>query len=142
MVAKYIVVLLVVAVVGGFLAFLLVDGRDAPKNEGDADVTIIIPKGASTPPNDWSGGIVFDSRYYDPPIVRVVIGVNNTVKWVNMDDVSHTSTSLNVPSGSTGFDSGLIAPGSSFITKLNVEGRYAYFCSVHPWAGGIINADK
>ncbi|MEM3097042.1 MAG: hypothetical protein QW756_05800 [Nitrososphaerota archaeon] len=139
MVSKTLVVILA-AVTVGLLAFFVTSTQNPPKTDLKADVTIQIPRGASTPPSEWSGGMVFDKSYFNPPLIRVVIGVNSTVGWVNSDEVSHTATSLNVPQGAASFDSGLMKPGSTFVTKLTVAGRYVYFCSVHPWAGGVIEA--
>jgi len=103
----------------------------------EANITIVIPRGASQPPEGWTGGLVFDSKYFEPPTLRIIIGVNNTVRWVNLDDLAHTVTSLETPR-SVSFDSGLISPGASFVVKFNVEGHYTYYCQVHPWAGGIV----
>ncbi|MCS7138217.1 MAG: hypothetical protein RMK31_06965 [Candidatus Caldarchaeum sp.] len=139
--ARKVLVALVAAVAVAVAAGLLLSNtRDS--EELTADVIIKIPKGAAVPPKAWSSGLVFDKAYFDPPNVKVVINVNNTVRWINYDEVAHTATSLETPKGSAGFDSGLIAPSSGFTTKLNVAGRYLYYCSVHPWAGGIITVEE
>jgi hypothetical protein len=140
MVSKAIPLAVVLAAAAGVTVFLIMGQWSGPASDQKADITIIIPKGASTPPSDWGGGMIFDRMYYDPPMIKVVIGVNSTIQWVNMDSVSHTVTSVKTPSGASSFDSGLIAPGSTFTTKLSKAGIYTYYCTVHPWAGGLIEA--
>lgn len=138
--ARRTLVLLIVAAMA-LVAVALFFMNPMQSEQSEAAVVIIIPKGAAVPPKGWSRGLVFEAAYFDPPQVRVVINVNNTIRWVNNDEVAHTSTSLEVPKGAAGFDSGLIAPSSGFTTKLNVPGRYVYYCTLHPWAGGVIIVD-
>ena len=70
---------------------------------------------------------------YSPQQVVVVIGVNNTVTWVNNDNAVHTATSM------TGvFDSGNIDPGQSFTYTFTTPGTYNYTCSYHAWMKGTV----
>src|SRR5487761_20437 len=73
------------------------------------------------------------STYYSPPTIVVVIGVNNTVTWVNNDIAPHTVTA---DSGS--FDSGNLNPGQSFTNVFTTSGTYTYHCNYHPWMHGTV----
>jgi len=65
---------------------------------------------------------------YSPDPVTVVIGVNNTVMWVNNDTAPHTVTAND---GS--FDSGNMAPTGTFTFTFTTPGTYHYHCIYHPW---------
>jgi plastocyanin len=68
---------------------------------------------------------------FEPSDVSVNVGTN--VVWVNRDAVSHTITS---DDGS--FDSGPIAPGSSFTHSFMTAGTFPYHCTVHPSMHGTV----
>jgi len=87
-------------------------------------VQVNIENGAGADPN---------SPGYSPATVTVIIGINNTVKWVNDDSISHTVTAVD---GS--FDSGNIDPGQSFIHAFNTPGTYTYVCIYHHWIQGTV----
>ena len=87
-------------------------------------VHVFIPSGAGT--NTSSLG-------YSPDAITVVIGVNNTVVWVNNDDMPHTVTSTNKL-----FDSGNLNPGDTFSYTFTSPGTYTYGCSYHPWMKGTV----
>ena len=70
---------------------------------------------------------------YSPDPMTVVIGVNNTVSWVNNDSSPHTITAND---GS--FGSGNIAPGSAFTFTFTKPGTYQYHCLYHPWMVGTV----
>jgi len=70
---------------------------------------------------------------YSPQQIVVVIGVNNTVTWINNDNVVHTATST-----SGVFDSGNIDPGQSFSYTFTTPGTYNYTCSYHSWMKGSV----
>jgi plastocyanin len=70
---------------------------------------------------------------FSPVVIRLVIGVNNTVVWKNEDTTWHTAHS-NIPE----FDSRMIQPGSSFMHTFNTPGSYPYHCDPHPWMTGLI----
>jgi len=85
-----------------------------------AQVMIILPNGVGTNP----------SLNFQPPVVTVVIGVNNTVEWVDQDPVPHTVTSLSgapIP-----FDSKTMTKGNTFPFTFTVPGTYRYDCQFHP----------
>ena len=70
---------------------------------------------------------------FDPIVIRLVIGVNNTVIWKNEDTSWHTAHS-NIPE----FDSRMIQPGATFTHTFNTPGSYPYHCDPHPWMTGLV----
>ena len=70
---------------------------------------------------------------YSPSPVTVVIGVNNTVTWVNNDSSPHTVTAND---GS--FGSGNVAPTGTYTFTFTKPGTYAYHCLYHPWMVGTV----
>ena len=72
------------------------------------------------------------SMSFEPAYVKVVIGVNNTVVWVNDDTALHTVTST-----ARLFDHQL-QPGQRASYTFTRPGRYEYFCTVHPWMQGVV----
>lgn len=70
--------------------------------------------------------------YYSPPTITVVIGVNNTVTWINNDNAPHTVTDTGV------FDSGNMNQGQSWTHTFTTSGTYTYHCTYHPWMTGTI----
>jgi copper-containing nitrite reductase len=89
-----------------------------------AAVHVSIPSGSGS---DTS------SAGYSPATITVVIGVNNTVTWMNDDSMPHTVTSVTKL-----FDSGNLNPGDMFSYTFTSPGTYLYFCSYHSWMKGTI----
>ena len=87
-------------------------------------VQVSIENGSGVDPN---------SPGYSPPKITIVIGINNTVKWVNYDSMPHTVTAVD---GS--FDSGNLDPGQSFVHTFNTPGTYVYVCIYHHWMEGTV----
>jgi plastocyanin len=79
---------------------------------------------------------------FTPSTVVLVIGVNNSVTWVNQDTTDHTATFTTVPSGVTAssVSASDIPPGTSFgPVTFTVAGTYDYHCQFHPgWMRGTI----
>ncbi|MDG6988354.1 MAG: cupredoxin domain-containing protein [Nitrososphaerota archaeon] len=101
-----------------------------------ANVSII--SGASTPPSGYSSGQT-TTYGYAPDKIVVVIGVNNTVYWVNNDAAPHTVTSVSTPPI---FNSGEGGPlsnqGGTYQYTFTTPGTYFYYCSYHPWMQGEV----
>ena len=74
-----------------------------------------------------------NSTGYRPSIITVVIGVNNTVRWVNNDTAPHTVTSTD-----HSFDSGNLNPGDTFTYTFTQPGTYTYVCTYHPGMKGTV----
>jgi hypothetical protein len=86
-------------------------------------VVVIIPPGAGSDPR----------LGFEPAVISIVIGVNNTVIWENEDSTWHTAHS-NVPE----FYSNYIEPGGNFTHSFQRPGIYPYHCDPHPWMTGKI----
>jgi plastocyanin len=69
---------------------------------------------------------------FNPATITVVIGVNNTVSWMNNDQVTHTLTA-----DAGAFDDRL-APGATFNFTFNTPGTYTYHCSIHTYMKGSV----
>lgn len=86
-------------------------------------VTVILPAGVGSS----------NTLNYDPPSITVVIGVNNTVTWVNNDQAIHTVTASD-----NSFNSGNILPGASFTYTFTTPGTFTYSCIYHSWMKGTV----
>lgn len=89
----------------------------------------IIP-GAST--NTSSPG-------FAPDKIVVVLGVNNTVTWINNDNVHQTVTSTSVLEP---FNSGDLAPNKTFTFAFTVPGTFTYVSAYYPWMNGTIVVER
>lgn len=108
-------------------------------------VQATIASGASVPYSGYGSGST-QLYGYSPVNITVVIGVNNTVTWTNVDGAFHTVTSN--PGDPASFNSGCLngvgAPcqgssiGSSFTFTFTVPGTYVYHCEYHPWMKGEV----
>jgi plastocyanin len=97
--------------------------------QNHGSVTVSLPSGVGSNTN----------LDFQPATITVVIGVNNTINWVNQDSVQHTVTSSSVPTGASSFDSGALIKGATFSVTLTTVGTYQYHCSIHPgWMKGTI----
>ena len=74
-----------------------------------------------------------NSTGFSPPTITVVIGVNNTVEWVNNDTAPHTVTATD-----RSFDSGNLNPGETWTFTFTTPGTYTYVCTYHPWMKGTV----
>ena len=92
-------------------------------------VNVTIPAGAGVPPAGSPAQFGFS-----PLSLTVVIGVNNTVNWVNDDTAPHTATSDTAGV----FDTGTIAPGSIGTATITQTGTFTYHCSFHSWMKATI----
>ena len=69
---------------------------------------------------------------FSPSSILVVLGVNNTVTWTNMDPVTHTVTSNNGTFGSS------VPSGQTFTYTFTAAGNYPYHCSIHTYMKGTV----
>jgi plastocyanin len=65
--------------------------------------------------------------------ITVVIGVNNTVTWTNMDAVTHTVTA------DDGSFNGTVPAGKTFTHTFTTAGVFTYHCSIHKFMKGTVN---
>jgi plastocyanin len=89
----------------------------------DEVVEVKISKGSSA---------INNTQFYAPPEVQVAAG--NSIKWTNDDNVIHTVTQGKPSEGanSTGFNSGPIQPGGTFVHFFDESGTVDYYCTIHP----------
>jgi plastocyanin len=115
-------------------------GTSTPPSTSSASKTAIItiPQGSFNPPPGFNTTALLANTYHYPFNFTVVVGINNTVKWVNDDQVEHNVSSFLVPPGATTFDSDLIQPHDNYSVTLTVAGVYKYTCIWHPWLAGEI----
>jgi|SRR5579883_808651 plastocyanin len=125
------IIIIVIAIIG----FYLYTGSMKPK---PSTLQITIPEGAKLQPSGWNGSILISNLYYDPSVLRVVIGINNTVVWTNADSTQHTIYTVSVPTGVTSFGNVSVQPGGSYSYTFTTPGIYKYFCNIHPWMGGEV----
>jgi plastocyanin len=95
----------------------------------DEVVEVKISKGSS---------VVNNTQFYSPPEVHVAAG--SSIKWTNDDNVIHTVTQGKPSEGanSTGFNSGPIQPGGTFVHFFDESGTVDYFCTIHPYMVGEV----
>ncbi len=114
------VVLLIVILIISFGAYT------AASNKAPSTGTLItIVAGASNPSNP--------AGHFSSNVTIVVIGMNNTVTWVNDDHTIHTITS-----NSGIFNSGLLNNGNRWSYTFSTPGTYGYHCEIHPFMTGMI----
>ncbi len=91
---------------------------------------VVIPAGSGA--NQSSAG-------YSPAAITVVIGMNNTVIWLNNDTAPHTVTpSTEPPSGNWSVGSGNLDAGKTYQFTFTVPGKYTYGCAYHSWMHGTV----
>ncbi len=95
--------------------------------QAQGKVVVHNPKGSGTNPN----------LTFEPQVVKVKINVNNTVVWVNDDDVTHAVVARD---GSFNFP--VINPGQSVSFTFTRPGRYDYYCNLHPWMTGTVIVEQ
>lgn len=96
--------------------------------------TIIIPKGSDDPNS---------GKNYEPRYLLVVLGINNTVRWVNEADYPNTivADTNNQPDPlfeKGPYSKGVILHGKSFNFTFTKIGEYQYDTEPHPWLYGWV----
>jgi plastocyanin len=75
---------------------------------------------------------------FAPVNITVVLGVNSTVKWTNLDTVPHTVVICPVgggqecPLSAAIASSPVLSQGDTFSYAFTAAGTYHYYCSIHP----------
>jgi plastocyanin len=76
---------------------------------------------------------------FEPSSFTVPTG--SIVTWTHKGSLIHTVTSNStLNSGLPTFDSRPIPAGSTYSHDFTIPGAYHYYCSIHPWMKGIVNA--
>jgi plastocyanin len=91
---------------------------------------VIIPPGIENVTNKVS---------FEPINITIVIGVNNTIVFVNHDDQEHILESTAWPQDGQPFQFYSLPESINALT-FTTPGKYTYFCEWHPiWMDGTIN---
>lgn len=110
-------------------------------NHGSKEISIVlIPEGASLESNP---------PFLVPDVIKVKIGVNNTVRWVSQDIVPHSLRSDSGyidPLTGSAFDTmqsselggGYLMPGGSYEFTFREAGEFGYHGEPHPWMQGTV----
>ncbi len=101
-------------------------------------VVVTIPPGAG-----GASAQASNAPGYSPDTITVVIGVNNTVEWINNDTLAgkgtaHTVTDTTQPSGGGFVGSGNLDANQSWSFTFTVPGTYQYHCGYHSWMSGTV----
>jgi plastocyanin len=115
--------------------FSVVPIESSRTNNRSANVsTVIIPKDSDDP----SSG-----KNYEPRYLTVVLGVNNTVQWINEADTPNTIVADTYNQPDPLFEKGpysheIIRPGKSFNFTFTKPGEFQYDTEPHPWLYGWV----
>lgn len=74
-------------------------------------------------------------QHLNPQEITVVLGINNTVTWINEDDVAHKFGS---DDKNNSWWTGLMKPGESSSVKFNNPGIFSYHGMHGPWVTGKV----
>ncbi len=88
---------------------------------------VVAHASAATAPNVIGGKVKIVNFKFKPGTLSIPRGTK--VKWTNKAvATNHTTTS------DTGlWDSGVLAPGQSFVFKFTKKGTFTYHCNIHPF---------
>jgi plastocyanin len=97
--------------------------------------TVTIVRDAGVANGDGSGS----SKTFDPPVITVVMGVNNTVMWVNQDVVPYwiEPDTNDDPGFVAATKDVLITSDHPFQYTFTKEGKFGYHSK--PWMQGEVN---
>ncbi len=93
-----------------------------------ATVVMPIKRAAGARPTEQAGAtpeVKIDNFTFTAPTITVPMGTE--VTWINRDDIPHT-----VVSQDGAFRSKALDTDDKFSFKFSQQGRYRYFCSIHP----------
>lgn len=117
----------------------LVINASMPRNTYASDI-LHPPQSVNVkiPANTWD---VDANTAPDPKEIRVVLGVNNTVIWVNTGDDPEriAGEDEEIPFGKV---KNLIQPGESWAFTFTEKGRYDYLSVIHPWFRGTVIVEE
>jgi plastocyanin len=99
--------------------------------------TIVITEGAA---------LADSGKGFLPPTITVVMGINNTARWVNQDDTAHfieadynDSQWFEATRLSRDFSSkNALEPGETFEFTFTKPGEFGYHSVPHPWKHGTV----
>jgi plastocyanin len=80
----------------------------------------------TTAPTSTGNSVSIKNFAFSPASLTVKVGTKIT--WTNNDTVTHTVTA-----DKGAFNSGPLAPGSTFSFTFTKAGTYSYHCNIHPY---------
>lgn len=97
-------------------------------------VTVIIPEGSSMESSERNN--------FEPAVIKVVIGVNNTVRWVN-EDVLPSKIEVDADTADPEFwrvtnSAPLLLHGDIFEFTFTIPGEFDYYSVPHPHKRGTV----
>lgn len=77
---------------------------------------------------------------YEPEVIKVVIGINNTVRWMNQDITSHSvrADDEGDPDFRSAMQDNFLSPGETFEYTFTKPGVFGYHGVPHPWMHGTV----
>lgn len=96
-----------------------------------AALACFVPMRAGAAGTENAHTLTIDNFTFAPSALTIAPGT--TVTWINRDDIPHTVTSTTKLFRSPALDT-----GQSFSFTFSQNGRYTYFCSLHPHMTGTI----
>lgn len=128
--SKIIVAAIIAIAVGGILIYTQrpFDTEYDYISRSKSDVSVMILKGASKADCE---------KCYLPSVIKVVLGINNTVTWKNLDDVPSS-----VISDKGFFNSGPILSNQTWSFVFQKVGSFSYHSEPHPWMKGTVIVKK
>jgi len=98
----------------------------AESSENNNPVIIVNPTGVDNPETKLN---------YEPQLIGLILGQNDTITWVNEDDNPFDVVG-------NGWKTPRIESGQSASVIFNSTGIYDYSSSTHPWKEGIVSVVK
>lgn len=131
-------ILLVIVVLG--LLFSLLHIAPMYVTKAPTTVTVVIPEGSSLASSEHNN--------FEPDEITVVIGVNNTVSWINMDKTASSivagddtdplfAEAARVVQGDAKA-ANFLGPGESFEFTFTKTGIFSYYSVPHPHKHGLV----
>jgi len=118
----------------GMIGYLVVLPNEAYAPQQKSSTLGSTPSSAQVKVNIVAGaGSNTSSKGYYPNTVTLVLGVNNTIAWINNDSSPHTVTANDGT-----FESANLAPTAFFTFTFTRPGTYGYHCVYHPWMVGTV----
>jgi plastocyanin len=75
--------------------------------------------------------VAIPGKTFAPSVIQVLVG--DTVAWQNGDVTNHTVTA-----DDGAFDSGFLAPGTTYSISFPRTGRFDYHCTIHKYMTGTV----
>jgi plastocyanin len=75
--------------------------------------------------------VAIPGKAFAPSVIQVLVG--DTVAWQNGDVTNHTVTA-----DDGAFDSGFLAPGTTYSISFPRTGRFDYHCTIHKYMTGTV----